>query len=146
MSKLFTAPLLVVAGFALSGCLTPYPGVGPDGELPVIARPIDQGVDSTPLARETMPGVAYDPDGCQAWILDDGVEGYTGRRRDPRSGLPICNDIYPPGTVVREYQTPDAGIGDWVPSGAYNPPVGVLREGQCPNGLRQIAPGQVVCR
>ena len=54
--------------------------------------------------------------------------------------------MYPPGTVVRDYQTRSAGIGDWVPSGAYNPPVGVLREGRCPSGLRQTASGQVVCR
>lgn len=146
MSKILSAPLLIIAGFALSGCLQPYPGLGPDGELPVIARPTDSGVDQTPLSSAALPGVAYDPDGCQAWILDDGVEGYAGRRRDRTSGLPICNDIHPPGTVVRDYQTRNAGLSDWVPSGAYNPPVGALRQGQCPNGLRQTGSGQVVCR
>ena len=45
--------------------------------------------------------IAYDPDGCQGWLMDDGVEGYSGRRFDPVSGLPICNTHYPPGTVVR---------------------------------------------
>lgn len=124
MTKLLTAPMLVVAGFALSGCLQPYPGVGPNGELPVIARPYDQGIDPIPLSQERMPGVAYDPDGCQAWIMDDGVEGYIGRRRDPNSGLPICNNLYPPGAVVRDYQTDGAGIGDWVPMPAYGPLTG----------------------
>jgi hypothetical protein len=115
MAKLWTAPLMVVVGFALSGCLTPYPGVGPNGELPVIAGPHDQGIDAVPLSQERMPAVAYDPDGCQAWLMDDGVEGYAGRRRDPSTCLPICNNLYPPGAVVRDYQTEGAGIGDWIP-------------------------------
>lgn len=122
MARFLTAPLMVVVGLALSGCLAPNPGIGPNGELPVIARPYDQGTDSVPLASETMPAVAYDPDGCQAWLMDDGVEGYAGRRRDAVTGLPICNNLYPPGSVVREYQTPDAGIRDWIPTssgGAY---------------------------
>ena len=112
---------MVALGFGLSGCLAPNPGIGPNGELPVIARPNDQGLDSTALSQERMPGVAYDPDGCQAWIMDDGVEGYIGRRRDPSTGLPICNNLYPPGSVVRDYQTQDAGIQDWIPTPAYGP-------------------------
>lgn len=121
MARLWTAPLMVALGFGLSGCLTPNPGIGPNGELPVIARPNDQGVDSTSLSQERMPGVAYDPDGCQAWIMDDGVEGYIGRRRDASTGLPICNNLYPPGSVVRDYETQTAGIADWVPTPAYGP-------------------------
>ncbi|MCC7321781.1 MAG: hypothetical protein IT542_12485 [Rubellimicrobium sp.] len=144
MSKFLTAPLLLVAGLGLSGCLAPNPGVGPNGELPVIARPWDQGIDSVPLSAMTMPAVAYDPDGCQAWLMDDGVEGYAGRRRDRVSGLPICNNLYPPGTVVRDYETPTAGIADWVPTPAYGAPVGPLAQ-QCPNGIRLNQAGQAVC-
>lgn len=146
MARLLTAPLMVVVGFALSGCLTPNPGIGPNGELPVIARPHDQGIDSIPLQQHTMPAVAYDPDGCQAWLIDDGVEGYAGRRRDPSSGLPICNNLYPPGTVVREYETRDAGIGDWVPTPPYGPMTGAAAQGPCANGLRVNEAGQAVCR
>jgi hypothetical protein len=97
----------------LSACadgLTPY------AEAPgtVIATPADTGRDNVAL-REGFAAIAYDPDGCQNWIIDDGVEGYSTPRYDPRSGLPICNRRYPPGAVVGVYQTPDAGINDRVP-------------------------------
>ena len=60
--------------------------------------------------------VAYDGDGCQVWIIDDGLEGYAGRRFDPVTGLPICNSLYPPGTVVGDYQSRTPGISDYVPT------------------------------
>ncbi len=99
----------------LGGCLVPNPGVGPNGELPVIARPYDTGQDN--LALTTNPAVAYDPDGCLVWIIDDGVEGVAGRRRDPVSGMPICNNLYPPGTVVGEYR--GTNFTDWIPAPTY---------------------------
>lgn len=49
--------------------------------------------------------IAYDPDGCQNWIIDDGVEGYSSPRFDPVSGLPVCNSKYPPGTVLGRYRS-----------------------------------------
>jgi hypothetical protein len=125
MTQVRTAGLLFAAAMALGGCLTPNPGIGPNGELPVIARPSDSGYDRIPLSQSQMPAVAYDPDGCQVWILDDGVEGYSGRRRDPRSGLPVCNNQYPPGSVVRDYRT--NGVPDFIPTPVYGPPQGVLR-------------------
>lgn len=48
--------------------------------------------------------------------MDDGIEGYSGRRYDPVSGLPVCNNHYPPGTVLGNYQTSSAPIKDWVPN------------------------------
>ena len=103
----------LLAATALSGCVD---GVSPYVQSPntVIATAQDHGRDNVALA----PGggaIAYDPDGCQGWIIDDGVEGYSGRRFDPVSGLPVCNNQYPPGTVLRNYQTMDAGINDYVP-------------------------------
>ncbi|MFN3724659.1 MAG: hypothetical protein ACK4VZ_16715 [Paracoccaceae bacterium] len=106
-----------LAVMALGGCvgevgqsgLSPYRG--PDS---VIATGLDKGRDSGVL-RNGQAAIAYDPDGCQNWIMDDGVEGYATPRYDPRSGLPICNNRYPPGTVVRNYQTGTEGIRDWVP-------------------------------
>jgi hypothetical protein len=111
--------LALLAATALAGCtdgLTPYVQ-SPDT---VIATASDSGRDNVPLA----PGggaIAYDPDGCQGWIIDDGVEGYSGRRFDPVSGLPVCNNHYPPGTVLRNYQTMDAGIADYVPQAGRAP-------------------------
>lgn len=100
---------------ALSACgVTPNPGVGPNGELPVIARPFDTGLDSRGDLGTLRPAVVYDPDGCQGWLMDSGLEGYSSRRRDPRTGLPICNDLFPPGTVVGEYR--DGPFPDFIPT------------------------------
>ena len=81
----------------------------------VIATAQDTGRDSSGLI-EGEAAIAYDPDGCQGWIIDDGIEGYSGRRYDPVSGLPVCNNKYPPGTVLGNYQTSSAPIRDWVPN------------------------------
>ena len=106
--------LALVAAPLLSAC----EGVGlvPYVESPntVIATASDSGSDNTSL-RNGGFAIAYDPDGCQNWIADDGVEGYSTPRFDPVSGLPVCNNEFPPGAVVKDYQTPDAGIRDYVP-------------------------------
>lgn len=93
--------IAVLAGVSiLAGCvgtdgLTPYRG----DPNTVIATGIDRGRDSGVL-RNGVAAIAYDPDGCQNWIMDDGVEGYSTPRYDPVSGLPVCNDRFPPGTVL----------------------------------------------
>lgn len=89
---------------------------GPDS---VIATGVDKGRDEGILVNG-VAAIAYDPDGCQNWIMDDGLEGYSTPRYDPASGLPVCNNIYPPGTVVTNprtpgYQTGTEGIQDRVP-------------------------------
>jgi hypothetical protein len=105
--------LALAAAALLAGC---EGGLAPYAESPgtVIATNRDSGRDQVSL-REGFAAVAYDPDGCQNWIIDDGVEGYATKRYDPVSGLPVCNNRYPVGAVVGVYQTPDAGINDYVP-------------------------------
>lgn len=44
----------------------------------------------TILAERFVPAVWTDPDGCQHWVMDDGVEGYMTPRVD-RHGRPVCN-------------------------------------------------------
>lgn len=97
----------------LAGCA---PGLAPyvENANTVIATAADTGRDNVAL-RDGPAAIAYDPDGCQNWIIDDGVEGYSSPRFDPVSGLPVCNNYFPPGAVVKDYQTPDAGLRDWVP-------------------------------
>lgn len=105
----------LLAASVLSGCaegLVKYPG-GPNA---LIATGHDTGDDDVGLA-DGEAAIVYDPDGCQGWLMDDGVEGYAGRRFDPRSGLPICDDNFPPGSVVGEYQTSTPGVRDFVPGG-----------------------------
>lgn len=104
-----TPVALLLAGCVQDG-LTPYNG-NPDT---VIATGVDKGRDSGVL-RNGQAAIAYDPDGCQNWIMDDGVEGYSTPRYDPVSGLPVCNGRFPPGTVIRNYQTGTEGIRDYVP-------------------------------
>lgn len=112
MRMTLLAPALLAAT-ALSGCIE---GTVPYVESPntVIATASDAGRDRSPL-RNGFAAIAYDPDGCQNWIMDDGVEGYSSPRFDPVSGLPVCNNHFPPGAVVKDYQTRDAGVRDGVP-------------------------------
>jgi len=113
MTQIFKLPALMLIAAALGGCadgVRPYVQ-GPDT---VIAANRDTGRDKIGL-QEGGAAIAYDPDGCQGWIMDDGVEGYSGRRYDPVSGLPVCNNQFPPGTVVKNYQTQSPGLTDYVP-------------------------------
>ena len=112
MIKSASIPGLVAAAFVLSGCeagLHAY-----RGSNDVIATAYDTGRDAGVLT-EGDAAIAYDPDGCQGWIIDDGLEGYSGRRYDPITGLPICNGLYPPGTVLGNYQSQSPGLRDHVP-------------------------------
>lgn len=110
MNMIVALPLTAVLLAACGGeGLTPY-----NGPQSVIAIAQDRGRDSGPLV-DGRAAIVYDPDGCQGWLIDDGLEGYSGRRFDPVSGLPVCNNLYPPGTVIGEYRTRSAGISDFVP-------------------------------
>ena len=113
MIKFASLPGLMAAALALSGCVS---GLGPYQQSPntVIATAYDTGRDSGVLG-DGGAAIAYDPDGCQGWLIDDGIEGYSGRRFDPITGLPICNNLFPPGTVLGNYQSQTPGIRDWVP-------------------------------
>ncbi|MEO6299631.1 MAG: hypothetical protein ABIV25_03745 [Paracoccaceae bacterium] len=112
MNKFATLPGLVVLSFALAGCA----GLEPSSPGPnrLIATNHDTGIHPGPLL-DGHAAIAYDPDGCQGWIMDDGAEGYSGRRFDPKTGLPVCNNLYPPGTVLGDYQAQAPGFTDWTP-------------------------------
>ena len=103
----------VFAAMSLSACvgLTPFR----NGSDTIIASNHDTGIDSHTLS-DGHAAIAYDPSGCQVWIIDDGVEGYAGRRYDPKSGLPVCNNLYAPGTVLGDYRAQSPNIPDWHPT------------------------------
>lgn len=109
--------LLTILAAGLSGCSSGewFENVkryhGPDT---VIAKASDSGTDDVALS-DGEAAIAYDPDGCQVWIIDDGVEGYSTPRVNPKTGLPICDGKYPPGTVLGPYETADAPGPDYVP-------------------------------
>ena len=101
---------LFVAGCA--GGLAPY---SPSPNT-VIAVGEDRGFDSTRIPDQRA-AIAYDPDGCQNWIIDDGSEGYSTPRYDPATGMAnVCNNRFPPGAVVGDYQSGNQGLRDWVPN------------------------------
>lgn len=120
------APLLL--GACVGDGLHPYRG-GND----VIATGTDKGRDTGALVNGRA-AIAYDPDGCQNWIIDDGVEGYSSPRFDPVSGLPVCNNKYPPGTVLRDYQSGTQGLRDWVPG----PGSKTVVVKNCPAGTKAV--------
>ena len=113
--KLIYTPAALALTLLASACTEGFEGTtryaGPNS---VIATNVDKGRDTGPLEVEN-PAVAYTPDGCQVWLIDDGVEGYADNRYDPVSGKPICNNLHPPGTVVNNYQSGTEGIVDQVP-------------------------------
>lgn len=82
---------------------------GPNDYIAVAA---DLGRDSNSNGMDNA-GIAVTPDGCQAWVIDDGVEGRASNRLDPVSGLPVCGGT--PGVVYGPYQSNSAGIADKVP-------------------------------
>lgn len=110
--------LLPMLAFGLSACASGefFEDVqrygGPDS---VIAKATDSGTDKDRGLVDGEAAIAYDPDGCQVWIIDDGVEGYASPRFDPATGLPVCDGKYPPGTVLGPYETATAPGPDYVP-------------------------------
>lgn len=105
---------LLGCAFLVSGCIEAVEGgvSGASGDRP---RAIgeDIGRDAGSLSA-LEAGIYIDPDGCHIWMIDDGLEGYWSRRRDPVSGLPVCTPIAPPNSIVGEIST-DPGIRDYVP-------------------------------
>lgn len=63
-----------------------------------------QGYGFRPHHLSTMTaGIWVDPNGCDHWIIDDGVEGYLSMRLDPY-GKPVCSDAAPPNTAIGPYK------------------------------------------
>lgn len=59
-----------------------------------------------------IAGIWIDPNGCQHWIIDDGVEGYLSARMDTY-GKPICTDVYPTGYAIGNFRAGE-GIADYL--------------------------------
>lgn len=52
------------------------------------SQPIDGGLDGGPL-EDGVAAIWVSPDGCQYWVIDDGIEGYMAARLN-RDGTPRC--------------------------------------------------------
>ncbi|MBS0124594.1 hypothetical protein [Thetidibacter halocola] len=82
--------LMLCAGALLAGC-----EIGPD-------KSIDRGIDSDDLST-MKAGIWVDPNGCDHWIIDDGVEGYLSQRLD-KYGKPVCSGIAPPTIATGDFK------------------------------------------
>lgn len=122
MMKKTLAAAFLTSAVVLSGCgLSPSTGDNPNAYIAVAE---DRGIDRTRIPNQRA-AIAYDPDGCQNWIIDDGVEGYSSPRFDPATGMAnVCNNHFPPGAVVGNHQSPNRGLNDWIPNRGRGYPQG----------------------
>ena len=87
---------LLAAGAALSACV--------DGvtEATSSNKTVDRGINGHHLST-MIAGIWVDPNGCDHWIIDDGVEGYMSERMTP-DGRPVCSGVAPPNTAVGPFK------------------------------------------
>lgn len=98
MTVLKTLALLGLAA-SVSACGA---GLGPD-------KSVDRGINAHSLTT-LKAGIWIDPEGCDHWIIDDGVEGYLSARSDDY-GKPICSGAGPANTAVGPFKS-GSFIGD----------------------------------
>jgi len=79
----------------LSACAGGHGGVGPD-------KSRDRGTDRKHLSQ-LQAGIWVDPNGCDHWIIDDGVEGYLSQRLD-KFGKPVCSGVAPPTVATGPFK------------------------------------------
>ena len=85
---------LCLAALGLSACSDGAIGIGNgfgliEGDAQTPDKTIDRGRDQKDLSQ-LVAGVWIDPNGCDHWIIDDGIEGYLSTRLD-RFGKPVCS-------------------------------------------------------
>ena len=113
MAHIIKSGVLVLAMLGLSGCIGVRPSTGSGNEVVAVGE--DRGIDRGSLSQ-LEAGIYIDPDGCHIWMIDDGLEGYWSRRRDPVSGLPVCTPVAAPNSIVGDFRAGSRGR-DWVPAG-----------------------------
>ena len=81
------------SAFALSGAASAQQyGTQQYGNAQGVATAIQgvtQGTTRTVLGERYIPNIWVDPDGCEHWVMDDGVEGYMTPHTN-RQGIPVC--------------------------------------------------------
>lgn len=65
-------------------------------------KTIDYGFKRHHLST-MVAGVWVDPNGCDHWMIDDGIEGYLSQRLD-KYGKPVCSGAAPPNTATGPYK------------------------------------------
>lgn len=85
---------VAIAGLAATAGISPA-AAGSDGfKEPTISTQSSRTIKG----ERYIPGISISPDGCEIWVMDDGVEGYAVSRMTP-DGRPVCRDINVCGTL-----------------------------------------------
>ncbi|WP_415921588.1 hypothetical protein [Tateyamaria sp. SN6-1] len=97
--------LILGAAFGLAACEdASFRELGPD-------KTVDRGFDTKDLSQ-LQAGIWVDPNGCDHWIIDDGVEGYLSARLD-KFGKPVCSGVAAPTQTVGDFKGGStSAIGD----------------------------------
>jgi len=80
-----------IAGAAFAVTSTLMAGVTPAyaHHAQMSGDPIISTQNRTVRGERYIPGIWVDPDGCEHWVMDDGVEGYM-TPHVTRQGIPVC--------------------------------------------------------
>ncbi|SLN59380.1 hypothetical protein AQS8620_02647 [Aquimixticola soesokkakensis] len=100
MKLLKIVALVAVAG-SLSACEVAMGDYGYESHKK--DKTVDRGFDSKHLSQ-LEAGIWIDPQGCDHWIIDDGVEGYLSARVD-KYGKPVCSGVGAPSTALGPYKS-----------------------------------------
>jgi hypothetical protein len=91
--------LLTACAVGLSACgdieSGPFRGFSSD-------KTVDRGFGKKHLSQ-LQAGIWVDPNGCDHWIIDDGVEGYLSARLD-KYGKPVCSGVAPPTNTAGDFK------------------------------------------
>ncbi|NRB03415.1 MAG: hypothetical protein HRU30_09130 [Rhodobacteraceae bacterium] len=87
--------LVLSAAFGLAACDEGLRGYTED-------KTYDRGLDGKDLSQ-LQAGIWVDPNGCDHWIIDDGVEGYLSQRLD-KHGKPVCSGVAAPTQTVGDFK------------------------------------------
>ncbi|WP_272008555.1 hypothetical protein [Roseovarius sp. ZX-A-9] len=89
--KLVKLAVALCAAVVVAGC-----------DAPKKDKTVDRGFDSKHLSQ-LKAGIWIDPNGCDHWIIDDGIEGYLSQRLD-KYGKPVCSGTAPPNTATGAFK------------------------------------------
>jgi len=96
--KILKLCVVIGAAVAVSGCLGSKQN-----------KTVDRFIDSKHLSQ-LQAGIWVDPNGCDHWIIDDGIEGYLSQRLD-KYGKPVCSGVAPPNVATGAFKSGSL-IGD----------------------------------
>jgi hypothetical protein len=91
-----------ILALAVAGLVSACAPIGPD-----------KSQDRNTFDRDDLSGMRagiwVDPNGCDHWIIDDGVEGYLSARLD-KYGKPVCSGIAPPTIATGDFKQGSTSI------------------------------------